>query len=65
MVNPDGVIMGNYRTGFGGRDLNRRFTAFGNFLFPTVVAIRNIIFELKKKYGKNVLAFIDFHGHSI
>ena len=45
MVNPDGVIMGNYRTGFGGRDiLNRRFTAFGNFLFPTVVAIRNIDF---------------------
>ena len=25
MLNPDGVVMGNYRTGFGGRDLNRQF----------------------------------------
>ena len=65
MLNPDGVIIGNYRTGFGGRDLNRRFKIFGNCLFPTVIGMRNLVFECKKKYGKNVLAFIDFHGHSI
>ena len=65
MLNPDGVIIGNYRTGFGGKDLNRRFKAFGNVLFPTVIAMRNLVFECKKKYGKNVFAFIDFHGHSI
>jgi len=25
MINPDGVILGNYRTGFAGFDLNRQF----------------------------------------
>lgn len=25
MLNPDGVILGNYRTGFGGKDLNRKY----------------------------------------
>jgi len=25
MVNPDGVIIGNYRTGLSGRDFNREF----------------------------------------
>ena len=25
MLNPDGVILGNYRTGVAGRDLNRQF----------------------------------------
>lgn len=38
MVNPDGVIVGNHRTGLIGMDLNRRFCA-GNFqkeLFPEV-----------------------------
>jgi len=39
MLNPDGVVMGNYRTGFGGRDLNRRFRTFGNILFPPVTGL--------------------------
>jgi len=25
MINPDGVVVGNYRTGFLGKDLNRKF----------------------------------------
>jgi murein tripeptide amidase MpaA len=25
MLNPDGVIIGNTRTGFAGKDLNRQF----------------------------------------
>lgn len=25
MLNPDGVIVGNYRTGLAGRDLNRTY----------------------------------------
>lgn len=26
MLNPDGVIIGNTRTGFAGKDLNRQFS---------------------------------------
>lgn len=36
MANPDGVIMGNYRTGLAGRDLNREFLETDEILFPTV-----------------------------
>lgn len=36
MLNPDGVIFGNYRTGCAGRDLNRRFSNTDPILFPTV-----------------------------
>lgn len=25
MINPDGVVFGNYRTGLAGKDLNRKF----------------------------------------
>ncbi len=31
MVNVDGVVLGNFRTGIGGRDLNRVFHNGSNF----------------------------------
>ncbi len=34
MLNPDGVIIGNYRTGIAGRDLNREFKYPEKMLFP-------------------------------
>ena len=27
MINPDGVVFGNYRTSLSGKDLNRKFKA--------------------------------------
>ena len=39
MVNPDGVIMGNYRTGMAGKDLNREFIKTDPLLYPTVKAV--------------------------
>ena len=36
MLNPDGVIMGNYRTGTAGRDLNRQYRGTDKLLYPTV-----------------------------
>ena len=34
MLNPDGVIAGNYRTSLFGRDLNRTFDQSRRFAFP-------------------------------
>jgi murein tripeptide amidase MpaA len=34
MINPDGVVFGNYRTGLAGKDLNRKFKAKNIDLFP-------------------------------
>lgn len=34
MVNPDGVVCGNYRTSLFGKDLNRTFNQSRRFAFP-------------------------------
>ncbi len=34
MLNPDGVVVGNYRTSYSGKDLNRQFDNLGKYLFP-------------------------------
>jgi cytosolic carboxypeptidase protein 2/3 len=75
MVNPDGVIIGNYRTSLAGCDLNRRYDYPDYRFHPTVWSIKNLTEDLQN--GKtfinidkpqvvedNVLAFIDMHGHS-
>ena len=40
MVNPDGVIHGNYRTSLAGCDLNRRWLKPKNKLHPTIFYIK-------------------------
>jgi murein tripeptide amidase MpaA len=36
MVNPDGVVLGNFRTSICGKDLNRLFKKKNTFMFPEV-----------------------------
>ena len=63
MVNPDGVIFGNYRTNLAGLDLNRKWDGYDNFLvFPEVTAIRSYIADLHK--DKKIRMIVDLHGHS-
>jgi len=64
-MNPDGVILGNYRTNFAGKDLNRQFKNTNKSLFPTVFAMKELLQHTKNKYGENLFAFFDLHGHSI
>ena len=40
MINPDGVVFGNYRTGLSGKDLNRKFKAKNLDLFPEVIYLK-------------------------
>ncbi len=64
MLNPDGAIIGNTRTGFSGKDLNRKFHAKSEFIFPEVNNLKDYILKLKEKHGKKLLFVIDIHGHS-
>lgn len=73
MVNPDGVIIGNYRTNMAGNDLNRKYHAPDDKLHPTVTAIKKLVSNLTYPDGNvggevsdedRVFAFIDMHGHS-
>ena len=63
-MNPDGVILGNYRTGIAGKDLNRRFKLTDHMLFPTVSAMKKLVKEQYSIFGNNLIGFIDLHGHS-
>lgn len=46
MMNPDGVILGNSRTGASGKDLNRQFRSKNKFLFPEVHLLKNMVSRL-------------------
>jgi murein tripeptide amidase MpaA len=47
MLNPDGVILGNYRTGVAGRDLNRVYIEPNEKLHPTIFNLKGLIHSLK------------------
>jgi len=66
MLNPDGVILGNYRTSFGGKDLNRKYKTTNRYLFPEIFGIRELLENCKlSNENNNIFAYFDFHGHSI
>ncbi|XP_023386065.1 cytosolic carboxypeptidase 3 [Pteropus vampyrus] len=62
MLNPDGVIVGNYRCSLSGQDLNRNYTSLLKESFPSVWYTRNMIHRLMEK--REVILYCDFHGHS-
>lgn len=62
MVNPDGIIFGNYRTNIFGIDLNRKWDMEDNELSPEVNSIVKYIEKLNK--GDKIRIVIDIHGHS-
>ena len=69
MVNIDGVILGNNRTGVLGHDFNRNwftdeFNTNNAKLFPETQSIITLVKNLKKKYPRKVRMFLDLHGHS-
>ena len=79
MLNPDGVIAGNYRTGFAGkqikkkkkarfiikgRDLNRQYKTKNKLLFPVIIGFRELLNSLKLSFNKQLFAYLDLHGHS-
>lgn len=57
MINPDGVINGNYRTSLPGCDLNRRYAGPSESLHPTVSAVKRLLRATKEHRG--VLLYVD------
>ncbi|CAF1447114.1 unnamed protein product [Adineta ricciae] len=63
MLNPDGVIVGNYRCSLTGKDMNRNFRHPHKQSFPTIYHIKQLVQTLQKE-RREILAFCDLHGHS-
>jgi murein tripeptide amidase MpaA len=42
MLNPDGVVAGNFRTSFSGKDLNRQFNRLNKYVFPEITALHDL-----------------------
>lgn len=64
MLNPDGVIAGNFRTSFSGKDLNRQFNKLNKFIFPEITALHDLAMQLKRANRSAFQFYFDFHAHS-
>jgi cytosolic carboxypeptidase protein 2/3 len=62
ILNPDGVINGNYRCCLSGQDLNRRWKAPSRVLHPVNFAVKKLIRTFAK--DRELLLYCDLHGHS-
>lgn len=64
MLNPDGVIQGNYRCNLAGHDLNRRYKNPSANQHPTIHALKGLLRSLQES-GRTIFMYCDLHGHSI
>ncbi|XP_055078208.1 cytosolic carboxypeptidase 2 [Periophthalmus magnuspinnatus] len=62
MLNPDGVIVGNYRCSLAGRDLNRNYKTTLKDAFPCVWHTHKMVEKLLTE--TDVVLYCDFHGHN-
>jgi hypothetical protein len=63
MLNPDGVINGNYRTSLAGVDLNRYWCKPDKFKHPTIYHVKEMISKINKR-SRKIGLILDLHGHS-
>ncbi len=62
MLNPDGVIVGNYRCSLSGQDLNRQWTTPSSKMCPENFAVKMMM--KKTLESRDILFYCDYHGHS-
>jgi murein tripeptide amidase MpaA len=62
MLNPDGVVLGNYRTSLSGQDLNRQWNVATQRLFPEIFYTKQML--NKTLISRPINFFVDIHGHS-
>jgi len=62
ILNPDGVINGNYRCSLSGQDLNRRWKTPNKILHPVNFCVKKLIRQFAKE--RELVLYCDLHGHS-
>eukprot|EP00658_Telonema_sp_P-2_P040747 TRINITY_DN29134_c0_g1_i2.p1 TRINITY_DN29134_c0_g1~~TRINITY_DN29134_c0_g1_i2.p1 ORF type:complete len:281 (+),score=65.69 TRINITY_DN29134_c0_g1_i2:201-1043(+) len=62
MLNPDGVVNGNYRCGLSGQDLNRVWEKPSRSVNPTIYYTKLMLKRFLE--DREVVLFVDLHGHS-
>lgn len=62
MLNPDGVISGNYRCGLAGCDLNRKYKNPSKILHPIIYQLKKLVKSVHQE--RELTMFLDMHGHS-
>ncbi|EAS03740.2 zinc carboxypeptidase family protein (macronuclear) [Tetrahymena thermophila SB210] len=63
MLNPDGVVHGNYRCSLSGCDLNRRWKTPLKTLHPEIYHFKQMIYNFSNHI--KLALFCDLHGHSM
>ena len=64
MLNPDGVVLGNYRSSLMGFDLNRHWNEPTAWAHPSIFAAKDVIMALDENMNVDLDFFIDIHAHS-
>jgi hypothetical protein len=62
MLNPDGVMYGNYRCNLAGADLNRKYDFPSKDRHPLIVGMKRMVRKFVDE--RPVMLFCDLHGHS-
>ena len=64
MLNPDGVVLGNYRSSLMGLDLNRYWLDPSSWAHPTILATKQLLMKLDQDTNVDLDFYIDVHAHS-
>ena len=64
MLNPDGVVLGNYRSSLMGFDLNRFWNEPSPWAHPSIVATKQLLLDMDEDQQTSLDFYIDLHAHS-
>ncbi|CEF70735.1 Cytosolic carboxypeptidase 6 [Strongyloides ratti] len=64
MLNPDGVVLGNYRSDCLGHDLNRQYVEPNYWSTSTIYCVKNLVRQYSNDPNVELQFCIDIHAHS-
>ncbi|CAN0369505.1 unnamed protein product, partial [Ectocarpus sp. 13 AM-2016] len=65
MLNPDGVVNGNYRCSYLGFDLNRHWLDSSAWAQPEILSVKTLVAELHEDASVDLDFYVDIHAHSV